>query len=69
MNREVLGIIEQIHRVQRELGHARMNVTLKMGNVPDEFVTRSMGYMRDVVFPAVRHLGEEIDPAPAQAAE
>lgn len=62
-------VIEQIHRAQRELGHARMNTTLKMGNIPDEFVTRSMHYLRDIVFPAVRHLGEETDPAPAQAAE
>ena len=46
-----------------------MNITLKMGNMPDEFVSRSMNYLKDIVFPAVKNIGEEFDPAPAQAAE
>ena len=62
-------VIEQIKKAQKELGHGRMNITLKMGNIPDDMVTRSMQFLRDIVFPAVKDLGEDLDPAPAQAAE
>ena len=62
-------VVDQITRLQSELGHGRMNITLKMGNMPDEFVTRSMNYLKKIVFPAVKNIGEEFDPAPAQAAE
>ena len=62
-------VIEQIQKAHKELGHGRMNITLKVGNIPDELVTRSMKYLKDTVFPAVKNLGEELDPAPAQAAE
>ena len=33
------------------------NMTIKIGNVPDEKVRQTMELLRDEVFPAVRHLG------------
>ncbi len=62
-------VIEQIQKAHKELGHGRMNITLKVGNISDDFVSRSMKYLKEIVFPAVKNLGEELDPAPAQAAE
>ncbi len=57
--------IEQIHTVHKELGNARIGLSVKIGNVPDAHVTRTLDYLRDEVFPATRHLGEE----EAQAAQ
>ena len=59
--------IDQIKRVHSELGNGRMNLSIKIGNIADDHVTRTLDYLRDIVFPAVRSLGEDTDPA--QAAE
>ena len=59
--------IEQIKRIHAELGNGRMNLSIKIGDIADAHVTRTLDYLRDIVFPAVRHLGEDTDPA--QAAE
>lgn len=59
--------IDQIKRIHSELGNGRMNLSIKIGNIDDAHVTRTLDYLRDAVFPAVKHLGEETDPA--QAAE
>ena len=50
--------IAQIHGVHRELGNGRMNLSVKVGNVADAHVKRTLDYLRDAVFPAVRQLGE-----------
>jgi alkanesulfonate monooxygenase SsuD/methylene tetrahydromethanopterin reductase-like flavin-dependent oxidoreductase (luciferase family) len=59
--------IEQIKRIHAELGNGRMNLSIKIGDIADAHVTRTLDYLRDIVFPAVRHLGEDTDPV--QAAE
>ena len=59
--------IAQMHRVHRELGNGRMNLSLKIGNISDAHVKRTMDYLRDQVFPAVRHLGEGQGSAQAEA--
>ncbi len=59
--------IQQIKRIHSELGNGRMNLSVKIGNIADHHVTRTLDYLRDIVFPAVRELGEDRDPA--QAAE
>jgi len=59
--------IDQIRRIHGELGNGRMNLSVKIGNIADHHVTQTLDYLRDVVFPAVRPLGEDNDPA--QAAE
>jgi alkanesulfonate monooxygenase SsuD/methylene tetrahydromethanopterin reductase-like flavin-dependent oxidoreductase (luciferase family) len=59
--------VEQITRLHSELGMGRLGLTIKVGNIDDDHVTRTQDYLRDIVFPATRHLGESVDPA--QAAE
>ena len=54
-------VIEQIEKAHKELGHGRMNITLKAGNIPDELVSRSMNYLKETVFPAVKKFREELD--------
>jgi alkanesulfonate monooxygenase SsuD/methylene tetrahydromethanopterin reductase-like flavin-dependent oxidoreductase (luciferase family) len=49
--------IEQITRLHDEFGHGLTNLSIKIGNVPDEKVRQTMELLRDEVFPAVRHLG------------
>ena len=36
----------------------RIGLSIKIGNVRDEHVTRTQDYLRDEVFPATRHLGQ-----------
>ena len=50
--------IEQITRLHEEFGHGGTNLSIKIGNVPDDKVRQSLELLRDEVFPAVRHLGE-----------
>lgn len=50
--------IEQINTVHKELGNARIGLSIKIGNISDAHVTRTLDYLRDEVFPATRHLGE-----------
>ena len=51
--------IEQITRLYQEFGHGVTNLSVKIGNVPDESVHQTMSLLRDEVFPAVRSLGLE----------
>ena len=51
--------IEQLTRLYREFGHGVTNLSVKIGNVPDESVRQTMRLLRDEVFPAVRGLGTE----------
>lgn len=51
-------VVKQIERLHKELGHGRMGLSVKVGNVTDAHVTRTLNYLKDVVFPATRHLGE-----------
>ena len=47
-------VIDQIKNLKKHLGHGRMNMTIKIGNTPQEKVLKTMHYLRDIVFPAVR---------------
>ena len=47
-------VIGQIENLKKNLGHGRMNLTIKIGNTPQEKVLKTMHYLRDIVFPAVR---------------
>jgi alkanesulfonate monooxygenase SsuD/methylene tetrahydromethanopterin reductase-like flavin-dependent oxidoreductase (luciferase family) len=58
--------IEQITRLQEEFGHGATNMTIKIGNIPDEKVRQTLELLRDEVFPAVRHLGAEEGVAAAE---
>ena len=51
-------VVKQIERLHKELGHARMGLSVKVGNISDAHVTRTLNYLKDQVFPATRHLGE-----------
>jgi alkanesulfonate monooxygenase SsuD/methylene tetrahydromethanopterin reductase-like flavin-dependent oxidoreductase (luciferase family) len=51
-------VVQQIKRVHKELANGRLGLSIKVGNILDAHVTRTLDYLRDVVFPAVRHLGE-----------
>ncbi|MBT5456151.1 MAG: LLM class flavin-dependent oxidoreductase [Rhodospirillaceae bacterium] len=58
--------IEQITRLYEEFGHGITNLSIKIGNVPDEKVYQTLELLRDEVIPAVRHLGEEEGVAAAE---
>ncbi len=47
-------VIDQIKNLKKHLGHGRMNMTIKIGNTPHDKVLKTMHYLRDIVFPAVR---------------
>ncbi len=54
--------IEQISRLHAEFGHGLQNLSIKIGNIPDDKVRQTMELLRDEVFPAVRHLGAPESP-------
>ena len=49
--------IKQIERFHKELGIVNMSLNVNVGNMPREVGRRTMEYLRDIVFPAVKHLG------------
>ena len=51
--------IEQITRLYQEFGHGVTNLSVKIGNVPDDSVRQTMRLLRDEVFPVARELGTE----------
>ena len=58
--------IEQLTRLYEEFGHGVTNLSIKIGNVPDEKVYQTLRLLRDEVFPATRHLGKEEGVAAAE---
>jgi alkanesulfonate monooxygenase SsuD/methylene tetrahydromethanopterin reductase-like flavin-dependent oxidoreductase (luciferase family) len=52
-------VVEQIKNLYAVLGHGHMNLAIKVGNMPDDFVRRSMELLRDGVFGEVKSLGAE----------
>jgi alkanesulfonate monooxygenase SsuD/methylene tetrahydromethanopterin reductase-like flavin-dependent oxidoreductase (luciferase family) len=58
--------IKQITRLHEEFGHGITNLSIKIGNVPDEKVNQTMRFLRDEVIPATRHLGVQLDVAAAE---
>ncbi len=61
-------VVDQIRHMYGELRHGHMNMIVKIGNMPDDFIQRGMRLMKDHVFPHVRHLGTEPGSAAAAAA-
>ncbi len=59
--------IEQITRLYEEFGHGVTNLSVKIGNVPDDSVRQTMRLLRDEVFPVARRLGLEERTATAGA--
>jgi len=49
-------VVDQIKRMSKELGHGVMNINMKIGNIPDPIVRKSMKLWGDHVAPHVRHL-------------
>jgi len=52
-------VVNQIKRMHQELNHGHMNLIVKVGNMPDEFVLDSMTLLKDQVFPHVKNLSPE----------
>ncbi|MGE0734673.1 MAG: LLM class flavin-dependent oxidoreductase [Alphaproteobacteria bacterium] len=52
-------VVDQIRRLYAELKHGHMNLIMKIGNMPDDFVRRGMALLKDWVFPHVKSLGSE----------
>ena len=51
-------VVNQIKRMHAALNHGHMNLIVKIGNMPDDFVLRSMRLLGQHVFPEVKHLGK-----------
>jgi alkanesulfonate monooxygenase SsuD/methylene tetrahydromethanopterin reductase-like flavin-dependent oxidoreductase (luciferase family) len=49
-------VVDQIKRMSKELGHGVMNINMKIGNIPDPIVRKSMKLWGDHVAPHVRDL-------------
>lgn len=58
-------VVKQIKRIHAELGCGWMNTNMKIGNIPNDVVTKGMELFRDHVQAEVRHLS----PAPKAQAE
>ena len=62
-------VVKQIKRIHAELGCGWINTNLKIGNIPNEAVTRGMELFRDYVHPKVAGLGIASNSARAMAGE
>ena len=51
-------VVDQIQRMYAALNHGHMNLIVKVGNMSDDFVLRSMKLIGEHVFPEVKHLGK-----------
>jgi alkanesulfonate monooxygenase SsuD/methylene tetrahydromethanopterin reductase-like flavin-dependent oxidoreductase (luciferase family) len=49
-------VVRQIERLKKELGPGILNVTMKVGNIPEPVIKHGMELFRDRVYPAVKHL-------------
>jgi len=52
-------VVDQIRTMHHELNHGHMNLIVKVGNMPDEFVRASMKLLKERVFPEVKGLVPE----------
>ena len=51
-------VVKQIKRAQGELGMGWLNMNMKVGNMPNSAILKTMELFRDHVLPEVRHLGD-----------
>jgi hypothetical protein len=61
--------VKQIKRAQAELGVGWINTNMKIGNIPNEVVTKGMELFRDFVGPEVRGIEKTPEPVMSMAAE
>ena len=59
-------VVDQIERMHGALNHGHMNLIVKVGNMSDDFVLRSMELLGDHVFPEVKHLGRASETVAAE---
>ena len=59
-------VVDQIKRMHAALNHGHMNLIVKVGNMPDDFVLRSMKLLGEHVFPEVKHLGRTTETVAAE---
>jgi len=57
-------VVKQIKRIASELGCGWINTNIKIGNLPNDMVTRGMELFRDYVAPEVRDLQKSPETAP-----
>ena len=50
------SVVQQMKNIHKALGHGVINMTMKIGDMPDSAVTRGMELFRDRVAPHVRDL-------------
>lgn len=59
-------VVDQIKRMHAALNHGHMNLIVKVGNMSDDFVLRSMKLLGEHVFPEVKHLGKTAETVAAE---
>lgn len=59
-------VVDQIKRMHAALNHGHMNLIVKVGNMSDDFVLRSMKLLGEHVFPEVKHLGRTTETVAAE---
>ncbi len=59
-------VVDQIKRMHAALNHGHMNLIVKVGNMSDDFVLRSMKLLGEHVFPEVKHLGKAAETVAAE---
>ena len=59
-------VVDQIERMHAALNHGHMNLIVKVGNMSDDFVLRSMKLLGEHVFPEVKHLGRTTETVAAE---
>ncbi len=59
-------VVDQIKRMYAALDHGHMNLIVKVGNMPDDFVLRSMKLLGEHVFPEVKNLGKKTEDVAAE---
>ncbi len=59
-------VVDQIKRMHAALNHGHMNLIVKVGNMSDDFVLRSMKLLGEHVFPEVKHLGKTTETVAAE---
>ena len=60
-------VVKQIKHAQKELGVGWINTNMKIGNIPNDVVTKGMELFRDFVAPEVRDIEKGPEPVMSMA--
>ena len=60
-------VVKQIQHAQKELGVGWINTNMKIGNIPNDVVTKGMELFRDFVAPEVRDIEKGPEPVMSMA--